>query len=204
MLFSNSDNCSDVRIGPLLLFPYLRKACPFLLTCLFFPLVPSSYWVLHGPIYSFPQVRYSCPLWPDVLRAFLCLKLYSWCIHRERCTSSPPAPPPTYSSNTLTSLLVMNKLEWNKRNRKLKMKGIFRKLSKQNLRVSWHKLSKKSVGKRFTWIMMLLKITLMDVTDCLRKKSLLPEQVYNADGLVLCSYRNLTLSPWENISSIKE
>ena len=143
---------------------------------------------------------------PGVLHALLCLKLYSWCIHGERCTTSPPAPPPTYSSNTfpLTSLLVMNKLECNKRNRKLKMKGIFRKLSKQNLRVSWHKLSKKSVGKRFTWIVMQLKITLMDVTDYLWKKSLLPEQVYNADGLVLCSYQNLTHSPWENISSIKE
>ena len=172
MLLSNSDNCPDVRIGPLLQFPHLRKACPFLLTLLFFSLVPSSYWVLHGSIYSFPWVRYSWPLSAGVLHALLCLKLYSWCIHGERCTPSPPAPPSTCSSNTfpLTSLLVMNKLERNKRNRKLKMKGIFRKLSKQNLRVSWHKLSKKSVGKRFAWIMMQLKVTLMDVTDYLWKK----------------------------------
>ena len=191
-------------VGPVLQFPppAERRSSPS--NTPVFPLVSSSYRVLRGSVYSFPLVRSSCPLSGGVLHAHLCLKLYSWCIHRERCTSSPPVPPPTYSSNTLTSLLVMNKLEWNKWNRKLKMKGIFRKLSKQNLRVSWHKLSKKSVGKRFTWIMMLLKITLMDVTDCLRKKSLLPEQVYNADGLVLCSYRNLTLSPWENISSIKE
>ena len=34
--------------------PYQLRAGPVLLTLLFFPLVPSSYWVLHGSIY------YSC------------------------------------------------------------------------------------------------------------------------------------------------
>ena len=42
-----------------------------------FPLVPSSYQVLHGSIYSFPLVMYSCPLSADVLPALLCLKVYS-------------------------------------------------------------------------------------------------------------------------------
>ena len=34
-----------------------------LLTFLFFPLVPSSYWVLCGSIYSFLMVRYFCCSW---------------------------------------------------------------------------------------------------------------------------------------------
>ena len=32
-----------------------------------------------------------------VLQAFLCLKVYSWCIHRERCTPHLPIPPPSCS-----------------------------------------------------------------------------------------------------------
>ena len=161
--------CGDQTSASIL---HLPRAGPVTLTLLFSPLVPQSDRVFHGSIYYFPLVRYSCLLSDGVLHALLCLKLYSWCIHGERCTTSPPAPPPTCPSNTfpLTSLLVMNKLEWNKGNRTLKMKRIFRKSSKQNLRVSWHKLSKKSVGKKFTWIMMQLKITLMDVTDYLWKK----------------------------------
>ena len=46
-----------------------------------FPLVPSSYWVLHGSLYFSPLVRYSRPLSVGVLHALLCLKVYSWCIH---------------------------------------------------------------------------------------------------------------------------
>ena len=76
-LSSDSDNCPDVGIGPLLQFPYLPRAGPALLTLLFFPLVPSSYRVLHDSVYSFPLVRYSCPLSAGVLRALLCLKVYS-------------------------------------------------------------------------------------------------------------------------------
>ena len=56
------------------------------------PLVPSSYWVLHGSIYSFPLVGYSCLLSAGVLRALLCLKLYCWCICGERCTPRSPTP----------------------------------------------------------------------------------------------------------------
>ena len=58
-------------------FSHLPRAGPVLLTLLFFPLVPSSYLVLHGSIYSFLLVRYSCPLSVGVLHALLCLKVYS-------------------------------------------------------------------------------------------------------------------------------
>ena len=72
----DSDICPNVGIGPLLQFPHLLRAGTVLLTLLFFPLVPSSYQVLHGSIYSFPLVRYSCLLSAGVLHA-LCLKPYS-------------------------------------------------------------------------------------------------------------------------------
>ena len=41
--YSDSDNCPDVEIGPLLQFPQWLRAGPVLLTLLFFPLVPLSY-----------------------------------------------------------------------------------------------------------------------------------------------------------------
>ena len=44
---SDSDNCPDVGIRPLLQFPHPPRAGPALLTLLFFSLVPSSYQVLH-------------------------------------------------------------------------------------------------------------------------------------------------------------
>ena len=62
------------------------------LTLLYFPLIPSSYWVLPGSIYSFLLVRYLCPLSAGVLHASLCLKVCSWCICVERCTPHPPTP----------------------------------------------------------------------------------------------------------------
>ena len=74
---SDSDNCPDVGVGPLLQFSHPPGAGPVLLTFLFFPLVPSSYRVLCGSIYSFLLVRYSCPLSAGVLQALLCLKVYS-------------------------------------------------------------------------------------------------------------------------------
>ena len=84
---SDSVDCPNVGIGwPLLQFPHPLRAGPVLLTLLFLPLVPSSYGVLHGSIYSFPLVRYSCPLSAGILHALLCLKVYSWCSHAERCT----------------------------------------------------------------------------------------------------------------------
>ena len=59
---SDPDNYPNVGIGPLLQFPHLPRAGPGLLTLLFFPLVPSSYRVLHGFIYPFLVVRYSSQL----------------------------------------------------------------------------------------------------------------------------------------------
>ena len=94
---SDSDNCPDVGIGPLLQFPHLLRAGPVLLTLLFSHLVPSSYRVLCGSAYSFPLVGNSCLLSGGVLHALLCLKVYTWCIHRERCTPWPPTPPPSCS-----------------------------------------------------------------------------------------------------------
>jgi len=85
--------------------PAEGRSSPSKLLC--FPLVLSSYWVLHGSVYCVPQVTYSCPLSAGVLHALLCLKVYSWCIHGERCTLRAPVPPPscslwmliTYSTN---------------------------------------------------------------------------------------------------------
>ena len=94
---SDLDNCPDVGIRPLLQFPHWLRAGPVLLTLLFFPLVPLSYRVLRGSIYSFPLVRYSCPLSVGILHALLCLKVYSWCIHGERCPPCPPTPLPSCS-----------------------------------------------------------------------------------------------------------
>ena len=86
---SDSDNCPDMGIGPLLQFPHPPRTGPVLLTLLFSPLVPSSYRVLRGSMYSFPLVRHSCLLSAGVLHALLCLKVYSWCIRGERCTPRP-------------------------------------------------------------------------------------------------------------------
>ena len=98
---SDSDNCPALGIGLLLQFAHLLRAGPVLLTLLFFPLVPLSYRVLHGSIYSFPLVSYSCLLSAGVLHALLCLKVYSWCIHGERCTPCPPTPPPSCSLSSI-------------------------------------------------------------------------------------------------------
>ena len=94
---SDSDNCPAVGI------PHLLRAGPLLLTLLFFPLAPSSYRPLCDCIHSFPLVRPSCPLLAGVLRAFLCLKVYSCCIHGERCTPCPPTPSPSRSSMIILS-----------------------------------------------------------------------------------------------------
>ena len=114
---SASDNCPNVGIGPLLQFPHPLRAGPILLTLLFFPLVPSSYWVLHGSVYSFPLVRYSCLLSAGVLHAPLCLKLYSWCICGETCTPRPPThlPSCSFPSNFIfncTSRLPLNMMNY--------------------------------------------------------------------------------------------
>ena len=81
--------------------PAEGRSSPTLLILLFFPLVSSSYWVLHGSVYSFPLVRYSCLLSAGILHALLCLKMYSWCIRGESCTPHPPTPPPSCSLSLL-------------------------------------------------------------------------------------------------------
>ena len=90
-------DCPDMGIEPLLQFPHPLWAGPVLLTLLFFPLIPLSYWVLHGLIYSFLLVRYSCSLSAGVLHALLFLKVYSWCIHGKRYTPHPPTLTPSCS-----------------------------------------------------------------------------------------------------------
>jgi len=92
---SDSDNCPAVGIGPLHQFFHPVRAGPVLITLWFCPLVPSSYGVLHDSVYSFPLTRHSCMLSAGVLHAFLCLKVYSWCIHGERCIPHPPILPPS-------------------------------------------------------------------------------------------------------------
>ena len=73
----------DVLIGPRLQFPHPLREVLVLLTLLFFPLVPSSYQVLQGPISSFLLVRYFYQLSAGVLHTLLCLKVYFWCMKRD-------------------------------------------------------------------------------------------------------------------------
>ena len=101
---SDSDNCPDMGIGTLLQFPHPQRAGPVLLTFLFPTPSSSSYRVLHGSIYSFPLVRYSCPLSAGVLHAFLCLKVYSGCIHGERSSPYLSTPLPSCSLPPLLNL----------------------------------------------------------------------------------------------------
>ena len=72
-----------------------------LLALLFLLLIPSSYRVLCGSKYSFLLVRFSCLLSAGVLHTLLCLKVYFWCIHGERCSPRPPIPLPSWSPNSL-------------------------------------------------------------------------------------------------------
>ena len=61
---SDSGNCPDVGIGPLLQFPHPPRAGPVLLTLLLFPQVPSSYRVLWLYIFfSSGQVLLSSLSW---------------------------------------------------------------------------------------------------------------------------------------------
>ena len=103
---SDSDNCPDVGIGPLLQFPYLPRADPVLLTLLLFSLVPSSYQVLHASIYSFPlsQVLLSTLSWCSACTSVFegVFLMYLW---RERCSMS------TYSSTILFSYPIFQILK---------------------------------------------------------------------------------------------
>ena len=55
-----------------------------------------SYQVLRGSMYSFLVIRVSCLLSAGVLQDLLHLKMYSWCIHGERCAPRPPTPAPSW------------------------------------------------------------------------------------------------------------
>ena len=55
---SDSDDYPDVGVGPVLQLPHLLRGGPILLTLLLFPLVPSSYRVLHSSVYPFPLVKF--------------------------------------------------------------------------------------------------------------------------------------------------
>ena len=101
---SDSDNCPNVGIRPLLQFPSPLRAGPVLATLLFSPLVHSSYRVVLGSIYSFPLIRYSCSLSTGVLHACTSVSectflMYPW---REMYSMST-YPMSTYSSAILFS-----------------------------------------------------------------------------------------------------
>ena len=87
---SDSDIYSNMGIGNPLQFFHPPKEGPVLQTLLFFPLVPSSYWVFVILFILFPLVRYSCQLSAGVPQALLCLKVYSWYVQGDRCTPSAP------------------------------------------------------------------------------------------------------------------
>ena len=102
---SDSDNCPNVGIRPLLQFPNPLRAGPVLATLLFFPLVLSSIWVFLGSIYSFLLIRYSCSLSTGVLhactsvseRAFLMCPWREIHVSPNPSTPGPPTPPPSCS-----------------------------------------------------------------------------------------------------------
>ena len=96
---SDSDNCPDVGIGSLLLFPHLPRAGPILLTLLFFPyffILPSFAWFYV--LFSTGQVLLSalscCSACTSVSEGVFLM--YLW---REMYSTS------TYSSTILFSLL---------------------------------------------------------------------------------------------------
>ena len=92
--FSDSENCPIVGIRPLPQFPHLPRAGPVLLTPVF-PLVPSSYGVLHGFMHYFLLVRYFWLLSAGVLHALLCWR-HIPDVSVERC--NPPTPSPSCSA----------------------------------------------------------------------------------------------------------
>ena len=62
--------------------------------CPLFPLIPHPT-RFSMDLYPFLVVRDSCPLSASVMRDLLCLKVYSWCIFKERWTQQPPTPLPS-------------------------------------------------------------------------------------------------------------
>ena len=110
---SDSNNCPNVEIGPLLQFPHPLRAGPVPLTLPFSPLIPSSYWVFCESIFSFLLVRYSDMLSVGVLHALVCLKVHSWCIRGERCIQRPTTLPASsfFLERTLETPLEFKKIK---------------------------------------------------------------------------------------------
>ena len=65
------NNCPHVMNKPLLQSPHPPRADPVLLILFFYPLLPSSYQVMHGSMYSLLVVSKFCPLSAGVLQALL-------------------------------------------------------------------------------------------------------------------------------------
>ena len=96
---SDSDNCPDVGIGPLLQFPHPLRAGPFVLTLLFVPssfILPSFAWFCI--FFSTGQVLLSTLSWYSACISMSegVFLMYPW---REKYSLS------TYSSTILFSLL---------------------------------------------------------------------------------------------------
>ena len=86
------NNCPHVMNKPLLQFPRPPRAGTVLLILFFYPLLPSSYQVLHGSIYSLLVVRNFCPLSAGILQALLSESVFLMYLWREMYSTS------TYSS----------------------------------------------------------------------------------------------------------
>ena len=97
---SNSDSCPNVGMGLLLQFPNPRRAGPVLLTLLFPPLVPLSYWVLCGSIYSFPLVKYSLHSQLVLSMRFVSVGVFLMYPWRERYSTSSFSSTILFSSST--------------------------------------------------------------------------------------------------------
>ena len=105
---SDSDNCPNVGIGPLLQFPHLLRAGPALLTLLFFPssscMLPSFVWLYV--FFSAGQVLLSALSWCSA-----CTSVSDgvFLMYRgERRTPRPPTPPPSCSPHLKIQTILVN------------------------------------------------------------------------------------------------
>ena len=77
------------------------------------PVSPPSCFILPSFAWFYiflPLVRHSCPLSAGILHAHLCLKVYSWHIHGERCNQHPLTPLPSCSLSLSFSFWKNNKV----------------------------------------------------------------------------------------------
>ena len=97
---SDSDNCPNVGIGPLLQFPHPPRAGPVLLTLLFPPgsfLLPSFAWLYI--FFSSGQALLSALSWCSACTS-VSEGMFLMYTGGERCTPRPPTPPPSCSPPT--------------------------------------------------------------------------------------------------------